>query len=96
VSTVDAPQRTGPGGDLHERPTGFRIQAAERPGIRALRDEVLASAGTQTGLVDVRSPEEYRGEKLAPELRWLMDRIRLARGSSRRDGLTGADEGGRR
>jgi len=27
----------------------------------------LASAGTRTGLVDVRSPEEYRGEKLAPD-----------------------------
>jgi thiosulfate/3-mercaptopyruvate sulfurtransferase len=48
-------------------PAEYRIQAAERPGIRALRDEVLASAGTQTGLVDVRSPEEYRGERLAPD-----------------------------
>jgi thiosulfate/3-mercaptopyruvate sulfurtransferase len=43
------------------------IAAKERPEIRALRDEVLASAGTRTGLVDVRSPEEYRGEKLAPD-----------------------------
>jgi thiosulfate/3-mercaptopyruvate sulfurtransferase len=48
-------------------PVEYRIQAAEQPGIRALRDEVLASAGTQTGLVDVRSPEEYRGERLAPD-----------------------------
>jgi len=49
------------------RRTGYQIPAAGRPGIRALRDEVLASAGTRTGLVDVRSPEEYRGEKLAPD-----------------------------
>jgi len=49
------------------RGTGYQIRAAERPGIRALRDEVLVSAGTRTGLVDVRSPEEYRGEKLAPD-----------------------------
>ena len=47
--------------------TSYQIRAKERPEIRALRDEVLASAGTRTGLVDVRSPEEYRGEKLAPD-----------------------------
>jgi thiosulfate/3-mercaptopyruvate sulfurtransferase len=35
--------------------------------IRAYRDEVLASiASTERGLVDVRSPEEYRGELSAP------------------------------
>jgi thiosulfate/3-mercaptopyruvate sulfurtransferase len=39
----------------------------ERPGIRALRDEVISKVGSSTGLVDVRSPEEYRGEKLAPD-----------------------------
>ena len=39
----------------------------ERPEIRALRDEVLAKVGGATGLVDVRSPEEFRGEKLAPD-----------------------------
>ena len=48
-------------------PASYKISASERPEIRALRDEVLASAGTMTGLVDVRSPEEYRGEKLAPD-----------------------------
>jgi thiosulfate/3-mercaptopyruvate sulfurtransferase len=48
-------------------PTGFSISGPERPEIRALRDEVLAKVGTGVGLVDVRSPEEYRGEKLAPE-----------------------------
>jgi thiosulfate/3-mercaptopyruvate sulfurtransferase len=40
---------------------------AERPEIRALREEVLAKVGTGIGLVDVRSPEEFRGEKLAPD-----------------------------
>ncbi|MGE5460133.1 MAG: sulfurtransferase [Solirubrobacterales bacterium] len=48
-------------------PTGFTISGTERPEIRALRDEVLARVGGATGFVDVRSPEEYRGEKLAPD-----------------------------
>jgi thiosulfate/3-mercaptopyruvate sulfurtransferase len=39
----------------------------ERPEIRALRDEVIGKVGSSTGFVDVRSPEEYRGEKLAPD-----------------------------
>jgi thiosulfate/3-mercaptopyruvate sulfurtransferase len=39
----------------------------ERPEIRAFRDEVVGKVGTKTGFVDVRSPEEYRGEKLAPD-----------------------------
>jgi thiosulfate/3-mercaptopyruvate sulfurtransferase len=39
----------------------------ERPDIRALRDEVIGKVGSSTGFVDVRSPEEYRGEKLAPD-----------------------------
>jgi thiosulfate/3-mercaptopyruvate sulfurtransferase len=47
--------------------TGFTISGAERPEIRALRDEVIAKVGGPTGFVDVRSPEEYRGEKLAPD-----------------------------
>jgi thiosulfate/3-mercaptopyruvate sulfurtransferase len=47
-------------------PTGFQIEVNERPEIRALRDEVLAKVG-HTAFVDVRSPEEYRGEKLAPD-----------------------------
>ena len=34
--------------------------------IRALRDEVLGKVGGAS-FVDVRSPEEYRGEKLAPD-----------------------------
>src|SRR6266480_4585753 len=47
--------------------TGYRISGAERPQLRALRDDVLEKVGTGIGLVDVRSPEEFRGEKLAPD-----------------------------
>ncbi len=46
--------------------TGYQIPSQERPEIRALRDEVLGKLGT-SAFVDVRSPEEYRGEKLAPD-----------------------------
>ena len=56
--TQDAPSHT---------PSGFTISGPERPEIRALRDEVIAKVGSDTGLVDVRSPEEYRGEKTAPD-----------------------------
>jgi len=38
----------------------------ERPEVRAMRDEVIAKIGS-VGFVDVRSPEEFRGEKLAPD-----------------------------
>jgi thiosulfate/3-mercaptopyruvate sulfurtransferase len=47
--------------------TGFTISGPERPEIRALRDDVLAKIGGATGFIDVRSPEEFRGEKLAPD-----------------------------
>lgn len=40
--------------------------AGTRPELRAMRDEVMALAGTKGAFVDVRSPEEYRGELLAP------------------------------
>ncbi|HSH32697.1 MAG TPA: rhodanese-like domain-containing protein, partial [Actinomycetota bacterium] len=46
--------------------TRFTISGAERPELRALRDEVIGKVGA-VGFVDVRSPEEYRGEKLAPD-----------------------------
>ena len=46
--------------------TGFTISGAGRPELRALRDEVIGKVGA-VGFVDVRSPEEYRGEKLAPD-----------------------------
>ena len=47
--------------------TGFAISGGERDEIRALRDEVLGKLEGATGFVDVRSPEEFRGEKLAPD-----------------------------
>ena len=48
--------------------TEFRVTGAERPEWRALRDDVLADAGVgATTFVDVRSPEEFSGEKLAPD-----------------------------
>ncbi len=48
-------------------PTGFTITGTEHPEIRAFRDDVIGKVGGPTGFVDVRSPEEYRGEKLAPD-----------------------------
>lgn len=49
-------------------PTDLSLSGPEDPSIRAWRDEVVekASAGS-AGFVDVRSPEEYRGEKTAPD-----------------------------
>jgi thiosulfate/3-mercaptopyruvate sulfurtransferase len=46
--------------------TGYAVSGSEDSGIRALRDEVLGKLGA-SAFVDVRSPEEYRGEKLAPD-----------------------------
>jgi thiosulfate/3-mercaptopyruvate sulfurtransferase len=46
---------------------GATSVGAERSEIRAMRDEVLPKVGGSTGFVDVRSPEEFRGEKLAPD-----------------------------
>ena len=48
-------------------PTGFSISGPERGQIRALRDEVLGKVAGAARFVDVRSPEEFRGEKLAPD-----------------------------
>jgi thiosulfate/3-mercaptopyruvate sulfurtransferase len=48
-------------------PSGLSISGPERDEIRALRDEVLRKVGGATGFVDVRAPEEFRGEKLAPD-----------------------------
>ncbi len=47
--------------------TDMTVDASDRPEFRAFRDEVLSKVGGGTALVDVRSPEEYRGEKLAPD-----------------------------
>lgn len=38
----------------------------ERPDLRAIRDDVIGAVG-RAGFVDVRSPEEFSGEKLAPD-----------------------------
>ncbi|MFI8100329.1 sulfurtransferase [Streptomyces sp. NPDC086023] len=46
--------------------TGFTVTGQENPQFRALRAEVLDSVGKSVLMVDVRSPEEYRGERLAP------------------------------
>ncbi|HEX6145128.1 MAG TPA: sulfurtransferase [Acidimicrobiia bacterium] len=47
-------------------PTQYTITGHERPQLRAFRDHVLESLGSAT-LVDVRSPEEFSGEKIAPD-----------------------------
>ena len=48
--------------------TTVSIDNPVRGDIRAFRDEVLGKVGAaKAAFVDVRSPEEYRGEKLAPD-----------------------------
>jgi thiosulfate/3-mercaptopyruvate sulfurtransferase len=46
-------------------PTSFSI-GAERPELRVFREDVLERAKRKSAWVDVRSPEEFRGELLAP------------------------------
>src|SRR5437588_10596296 len=46
--------------------TGFSVSGGLKKAIRALRDEVMSKLG-KSALIDVRSPEEFRGEKLAPD-----------------------------
>jgi thiosulfate/3-mercaptopyruvate sulfurtransferase len=46
--------------------TDITVAGPVREEIRAFRDDVLGKLG-QAAFVDVRSPEEYRGEKLAPD-----------------------------
>ena len=48
------------------QPTGITLTAPERDEIRARRDQVLSKLA-DAAFVDVRSPEEFRGEKLAPD-----------------------------
>ena len=45
-------------------PTTFDAKPPDN-GIRAMRDEMLTIVGTDTRLVDVRSPQEYSGELIA-------------------------------
>jgi thiosulfate/3-mercaptopyruvate sulfurtransferase len=48
--------------------TEFTISDDERPELRVFRDDVLARViEGSTTFVDVRSPEEFSGEKLAPD-----------------------------
>ncbi len=54
-------------GDLPSiTPTSHTIAGAERPEIRAFRQDVIDRQGSAT-LIDVRSPEEFSGEKIAPD-----------------------------
>jgi thiosulfate/3-mercaptopyruvate sulfurtransferase len=46
--------------------TDFRITGKERPDFRSFRDQVLGSLDKAV-FVDVRSPQEFSGEKLAPD-----------------------------
>jgi thiosulfate/3-mercaptopyruvate sulfurtransferase len=46
--------------------TTYEVPGGARGELRALREEVLSGMG-KAAFVDVRSPEEYRGEKLAPD-----------------------------
>src|SRR5205807_5445795 len=48
--------------------TDVKVTGKIRESIRAFREEVLDRVkGKKGALVDVRSPEEFRGEKLAPD-----------------------------
>lgn len=40
--------------------------AGDRPELRAMRDDVMKAVQSKGAFVDVRSPEEFRGELLAP------------------------------
>ena len=56
--TTDAPSHA---------PGSITVPEGTREELRAYRDEVIAAAADgSTGLVDVRSPEEFRGELAAP------------------------------
>jgi thiosulfate/3-mercaptopyruvate sulfurtransferase len=52
--------------DEVDRPRTTYSLGRERPELRIFRDEVLDRAQRNEKWVDVRSPEEYRGELLAP------------------------------
>ncbi len=49
-------------------PTTISLSGQERPQLRLFRDDILARIeGGATTFVDVRSPEEFSGAKLAPD-----------------------------
>jgi thiosulfate/3-mercaptopyruvate sulfurtransferase len=53
--------------DAPSHPRGsISVPSETREELRAYRDEVVAGIGTDRALVDVRSPEEFRGELVAP------------------------------
>ncbi|MEA2451719.1 MAG: thiosulfate/3-mercaptopyruvate sulfurtransferase [Actinomycetota bacterium] len=52
--------------DEPNRSPGTFPVTTEKPELRILRDEVLERAKSPNAWVDVRSPEEFRGELLAP------------------------------
>ncbi|HJR46112.1 MAG TPA: sulfurtransferase [Actinomycetota bacterium] len=53
--------------DEPSRPAATFTAGKDRPELRALREEVIERArSTDNAWVDVRSPEEFRGELLAP------------------------------
>ena len=51
--------------EVPQRPATSYQASGQDPGIRALRDEVVAAIGKRN-LVDVRSPDEFTGKLLAP------------------------------
>jgi thiosulfate/3-mercaptopyruvate sulfurtransferase len=51
--------------DVTSRPATTYVAKPQDRALRALRDDVLGAIGT-SGLVDVRSPDEYAGRLLAP------------------------------
>lgn len=55
--TTDVPTREA---------TGFELTSPARPGLRAYREDVLRDLGA-AAFVDVRSPDEFTGRKLAPD-----------------------------
>jgi thiosulfate/3-mercaptopyruvate sulfurtransferase len=57
--------RTLSGDEPNRSATSFKI-GQERPDLRIFREEVLDRAQRGEAWVDVRSPEEFRGELLAP------------------------------
>ena len=49
----------------HE-PSGYTLATTDRPALRVFRDDVIGAIG-RSAFVDVRSPQEFTGEKLAPD-----------------------------
>jgi thiosulfate/3-mercaptopyruvate sulfurtransferase len=64
---LEGRELTGDPADIQST-SGYPVREPDTS-IRAFRDQVLEAVRTGEGaaLVDVRSPEEFRGEKLAPD-----------------------------